>query len=230
MNRIIEEIFEHRGIMLQSLEKYGFEKNGYTYVLEKHIADRQMKMSIYVDSVGSIDTKVTDLDTGEEYNLFLTDVADGDFVNQVRNEYRQALIDVAENCCQCQVYKSPYTLALIEYVRDKYGDELEFLWKKFDDNAIWRRKDNKKWYGAILVVKKSKLGLLGEGKVEILDVRATSDEIDRLVDNKKYFNGYHMNKRSWLTLCLDGSCDIEELKGRLDISYDLALKSKYKVK
>ena len=189
-----------------------------------------MKMSIYVDSVGSIDTKVTDLDTSEEYNLFLTDVADGDFVNQVRNEYRQALTEIAENCCQSQVYKSPYTLAIIDYVRDKYGDELEFLWKKFDDNAIWRRKDNKKWYGAILVVKKSKLGLHGDGKVEILDVRATSDEIDRLVDNKKYFNGYHMNKRSWLTLCLDGSCDIEELKRRLNISYNLALKSKYKVK
>ncbi len=230
MNRIIEEIFEHRRILLQSLEKYGFEKNGDIYVLEKYIADRQMKMSIYVDSVGSIDTKVTDVDTGEEYTLFLTDVADGDFVNQVRNEYRQALTEIAENCCQSQVYKSPYTLALIDYVRDKYGDELEFLWKKFDDNAIWRRKDNKKWYGAILVVKKSKLGLHGDGKVEILDVRATSDEIDRLVDNKKYFNGYHMNKRSWLTLCLDGSCDIEELKGRLDISYDLALKNKYKVK
>ena len=107
---------------------------------------------------------------------------------------------------------------------------MEFLWKKFDDNAIWSRKDNKKWYGAILVVKKSKLGLHGDGKVEILDVRATSDEIDRLVDNKKYFNGYHMNKRSWLTLCLDGSCDIEELKRRLNISYNLALKSKYKVK
>ena len=25
MNRIIEEIFEHRRILLQSLEKYGFE-------------------------------------------------------------------------------------------------------------------------------------------------------------------------------------------------------------
>ena len=115
MNRIIEEIFEHRGILLQSLEKYGFEKNGDIYVVEKYIADRQMKMSIYVDSVGSIDTKVTDVDTSEEYTLFLTDVADGDFVNQVRNEYRQALTEIAENCCQSQVYKSPYTLALIDY-------------------------------------------------------------------------------------------------------------------
>ena len=162
MNRIIEEIFEHRRILLQSLEKYGFEKNGDIYVVEKYIADRQMKMSIYVDSVGSIDTKVTDVDTSEEYTLFLTDVADGDFVNQVRNEYRQALTEIAENCCQSQVYKSPYTLALIDYVRDKYGDELEFIWKKFDDNAIWRRKDNKKWYGAILVVKSGRAGPLFE--------------------------------------------------------------------
>ena len=32
---------------------------------------------------------------------------------------------------------------IIKYVRESYGDELEFLWKKFPDNAVWRRKDNK---------------------------------------------------------------------------------------
>lgn len=37
----------------------------------------------------------------------------------------------------------------IEYVRKKYGDELEFLWTKFPDNAAWRRKDNRKWYGVL---------------------------------------------------------------------------------
>ena len=38
-----------------------------------------------------------------------------------------------------------------------YCDELEFLWQKFPDNAVWRRKDNKKWYGALLTVSKEKL-------------------------------------------------------------------------
>lgn len=44
---------------------------------------------------------------------------------------------------------------LIDYVRQTYGDELEFLWKKFDDNAVWRRKDTKKWYAALLTTQKN---------------------------------------------------------------------------
>ena len=118
----------------------------------------------------------------------------------------------------------PYSQALIKYVRNKYGDELEFLWEKFDDNAIWRRCDNKKWYGALLTVNKRKLGLDVDEKVEILDVRANTDEIDNLVDNVKIFNGYHMNKKHWITVCLDGSVPLDEIKRLLDDSYVLAKK------
>lgn len=28
---------------------------------------------------------------------------------------------------------------VIEYVREKYRDELEFLWEKSPDNAVWHR-------------------------------------------------------------------------------------------
>ena len=98
------------------------------------------------------------------------------------------------------------------------------MWEKFDDNAIWRRTDNAKWYGAILTVSKSKLGLPSDEIVEILDLRADPDEIPKMVDGKNIFGGWHMNKKHWITVCLDGSVPPEDIFKMIDISYNLAKK------
>ncbi|MDE5911729.1 MAG: MmcQ/YjbR family DNA-binding protein [Clostridia bacterium] len=186
--------------------------------------DKQKTLFISIYKKGTINTQVVDLEMQEQYTLFLAEDAVGSFVGSVRQEYERVLRDIAEKCCITQVFKSKYSQDVIEYVRTKYGDELEFLWKKFDDNAIWRRKDNGKWYGLILIVPKSKLGIDSEEKVEIIDLRVSPQEVQSLIDNKRYFPAYHMNKKSWITICLDGSMEIEEIYRRMDDSYVLALK------
>ncbi|MDE6189435.1 MAG: MmcQ/YjbR family DNA-binding protein, partial [Clostridia bacterium] len=119
-----------------------------------------------------------------------------------------------------------YAKEIIKYIRGKYGDELEFLWEKFDDNAIWRRKDNSKWYALILKVSRRKLGVDSDETVEIIDLRVDPKETQTLIDNKRYYPAYHMNKKSWITICLDGSLDMEEICKRIDVSYDLAFKKR----
>ena len=69
---------------------------------------------------------------------------------------------------QIKQLESKQSKELIDYIRKTYGDELEFLWKKFPKNAIWRRKDTQKWYGIVLTVSKKKLGLPDDESVEIL--------------------------------------------------------------
>ena len=113
---------------------------------------------------------------------------------------------------------------IIEYVRKKYGDELEFLWEKFPDNAIWRRKDNKKWYGALLTVSKRKLGIDSDEIIEIIDLRMKPEDIEAKADKLKYFRGYHMNKKHWITICLDDTVSVEEIQQGIDESYTLAIK------
>ena len=108
--------------------------------------------------------------------------------------------------------------------RQTYGDELEFLWERFPNNAIFRRKDTGKWYGALLVLSRRKLGLASDDLVDILDLRIKSGEIETLVDKEKFFPGYHMNKKHWFTVCLDGSVPMEEIFRRIDDSYLLAKK------
>ena len=110
---------------------------------------------------------------------------------------------------------------LIDYVYDTYGDELEFLWQKFPDNAIWRRKDNRKWYAAILTVRRSKLGMRSDEIVEIIDLRIQPENMEAVLQNEHYYPGWHMNKKNWYTIILDGSVPTKEICNKLDDSYTL---------
>ena len=122
------------------------------------------------------------------------------------------------------MFKSKQAKEIIDYIRAKYGDELEFLWQKFPDNAVWRRKDNKKWYGALLIIPKSKLDAHSNEMVEIIDLRIKPEQVKATIDNKKYFAGWHMNKNNWFTIILDDSVPTSEICQRIGESYKLATK------
>lgn len=203
---------------------FGFEKQNDEYAYLCNIVDGQMQLTVSVSLCGKISTELIDKSTDEEYVLHRVPDAQGSFVGQVKAEYQAILDEIVARCFDSEVFKSKQAKAVITYVRDKYGDELEYLWEKFPDNAIVRRKDNQKWYAAILTVSRHKLGMDSDELVEILDLRMSSNDIEKIVDNKIYLPGYHMNKRHWFTICLDGTVSNEEILTRIDESYDLARK------
>lgn len=120
------------------------------------------------------------------------------------------------------VFLSAGAQQVIAYAREKYRDELQFLWQRFPKNAILRRKDNAKWYAALLVLEKRKLGLDEDSVVDIIDLRGDPGAIRALVDGERYFPGFHMNKKHWYTMCLDGSVPVKDVLARIDESYSLA--------
>ena len=56
---------------------------------------------------------------------------------------------------------------IFQYVKEQYGTEPEYLWKKDPDSAVLRHK-NGKWYAIIMVVEKKILGLEEDGNIDIL--------------------------------------------------------------
>lgn len=224
MNYILERIFKYYKPNFAKLQKFGFALSGDAYIYDTAIMNGGFSLNVKI-TADDIVTQVIDLATGDPYTLFLVEGAVGGFVGAVRTDYENVMTDIAQKCFDKCIFKSEYARRLIEYVSNTYGDELEFLWEKFSDNAIWRRKDNQKWYGALLTVKKDKLGLLSDERAEIIDLRAAAEDIDNLVDNEKFFRGYHMNKKHWITICLDGSVPLDEIQKMLDVSYELARKS-----
>lgn len=221
---MIEITFKNKKINIQKLLSYGFAEQESCYTYSADLAYGQMKLTVTITSDGKIYTEIIDNGTGEEYVLHRIAGTGGAFVGQVKNEYENILDDISVKCFEADVFKSDDAKRIMEYVRNTYSDELEFLWNRFPDNAVVRRKDNKKWYAAILTVSRRKLGFDSDEMVEILDLRIKPDDMKTLIDNKKYFPGYHMNKKHWYTICLDGTVSAEEIFTRIDNSYELAKK------
>lgn len=70
-------------------------------------------------------------------------------------------------------------------------------------------------------VPKSKIGLEGNEKIDILDVKCDPILIGSLLNEKGFFPAYHMSKSSWITIALDGSVDDEKIFWLIDSSYSL---------
>jgi predicted DNA-binding protein (MmcQ/YjbR family) len=220
----IDALFKSRKIKIGQLLPFGFSESGNVYTYSTNLLDGQFEMRVTVTKKGKVSAGVIDSVSKEHYVLHRVPDAQGAFVGKVREEYEGVLARIAAACFEPDVFKSEGAKNVIQYVREKYQDELQFLWQRFPNNAIFRRQDNEKWYAALLVLQKSKLGLDEEGLVDIIDLRIRPEELDDLVDGKKYFPGYHMNKKHWFTMCLDGSIPIEEIFRRIDESFALATK------
>ena len=86
---------------------------------------------------------------------------------------------------------------------------------------LFRHKENNKWYAVLLTISKRKLGIDSDEIVDVIDLKALPEDIEKIVDNNSYFLGYHMNKKHWLTIILDGSVSIENIFDFIDMSYKM---------
>ena len=223
--RDLEVLLEKKKIDYDKLIEYGFNKENDKYIYKKDILDNEFMIYISI-SENEKYSKVIEKAWEDEYSLVDVEDAVGEFVGKIKTEYEKVIFDVIDKCFEKEIFKFDQTKEVIEYVKKKYNDELEFLWEKFDDNAIWRNKVNNKWYGLVLAINEEKLGINSDRIIEIIDLRYSKEEIEGIIDNKKIFPGYHMNKKSWITIKLDNSVETEEIIHLIDNSYELSLGKK----
>lgn len=218
---MFEEIFKRKKRSIEKMLAYGFVMKNETGIYETDILGGAFRLSVFVAENGNVNTELLDVESGEPYVLYRTD-ASGIYVGKIRAAITAVLQDIVAVCYDTAVFKTSQAEMAIEYVCKKYGDEPEFLWAKFPDNAIWRRKDNRKWYGAILTVVGRKIGLETDEIVEIIDLRMRVEDKDKILAQEHYYPGWHMNKKSWYTLVLDSGISDDEIKLRIAESYALA--------
>ena len=205
----------------KKLLNYGFKKQGSVYNFSQEIFNGQFRLDVEIEG-NDVNTRLTDLTSEELYTLHLVEGVSGTFVGQVRAEYESALEKISAECFETDVFEWDYTKKVLKYAVEKYGTEAEYLWEKFPRNAVCRRKDNKKWYFAVLSVKGSTLGLETNEIQEVIDLRANKEDVSDLIKKYNIYPAYHMNKKSWITIILDGSMNIDEIYEFIDKSYSLA--------
>lgn len=216
--------FEGRKKNDPKLLAYGFQSKGETLSLCRDLADGQMRLDLVVRADGSLISKVTDTATDEEYVLHLVPDAAGSFVGRVRADYQSVLDDICAHCYDFVAFGDGQAKALADYVKRQYGASLEFLWDNSPDAAIWRRDDNRKWFGIMMVVPRRKFGFDSDERVAVMNFKHDAKQDGAITDGQIYFPAYHMSKVHWVTVILDGSVPIEELTARIDRSYELAKK------
>lgn len=220
--RILENELKNKKINYEELLKYGFIQENGIYLYKTKIYNEQFEMSVKVENDKMI-SRLFDLINEDEYILVDIQDSKGEFVGKVREEYEKELQNIITKCTTLNIFKSEQAKEIIKYVKEKYNDDLEFLWKKFPQNAVWRNKTNNKWYGALLIISERKLKLESDKIINIIDLRYSKDKIKEIIDNDKIFAGYHMNKDSWITIKLDGSVRLEKIFELIDNSYNISL-------
>jgi predicted DNA-binding protein (MmcQ/YjbR family) len=105
--------------------------------------------------------------------------------------------------------------------KKQYNAKPDYPFEKYRRYAALRHSDDDKWFGLVMNVSRSKLGLKGEGEVDVLDIKCHPAKVDDLKTKPGFRPAYHMNKEHWLTAVLDGSVSKEEVLALLDESYEL---------
>ena len=117
--------------------------------------------------------------------------------------------------------RSKHREAVYRYAYEKYGTKPEYLWAKFPDYAVLRHEENKKWYAVIMDIPKIRLGLKGEGRVDILELKTSPLMAGSLELEEGILPAYHMKKGAWISVLLDGTVEDKKIEALLDMSYEI---------
>ena len=104
---------------------------------------------------------------------------------------------------------------IINYIKEKYDANPEYLWDDTPDAAIFRNKNNRKWFALIMKVKDE----------EYVNVKTNPDYSDLLRNTYDYIiPAYHMNKEHWNTVIISKAVNETLLYELIDQSYELTKK------
>ncbi len=115
---------------------------------------------------------------------------------------------------------------VLKFVKKKYNTEPEYLWEDYPDVAVLRHINGRKWYGIIMNPLKSNLGIEGDGRIDVIDLKCDPIWVSELKERDGAYPAYHMNKTHWITIALDECFPDEDLKDLIEHSYQLTAPKK----
>lgn len=113
---------------------------------------------------------------------------------------------------------------ILQYADEVYGTTAEYLWANTPTAAVLRHRTNRKWYAILMEVPKVRLGLSGDGAVDVLNVKCDPLLIGSLLKSQGFLPAYHMSKAHWISILLDGSLSAEDVFPLVDLSFQMTEK------
>ena len=115
---------------------------------------------------------------------------------------------------------------VLKFAKQKYKVSGDAPWAKYPDFIVLRHADNRKWFGLLMNLPKSKLGLKGDKSVDILNLKVDPIVIGGFIHQVGIMPAYHMNKASWVSVLLDGSVPLNDIEFLLNVSFELTKNKK----
>lgn len=115
-----------------------------------------------------------------------------------------------------------------KHIKETYGTLPEYPWESQPSYAVFRHKDNKKWFAVTMRISKSKLGIKSDEHIDIVNLKCDPIVIGSLRSEQGFYPAYHMSKTHWITAVFDDKTDEEKLKWLLALSFELTAKKKKK--
>jgi len=209
------DLFSKSDFIEDKLIEYGFKKNDNAFTLTKYIINNTFRVGIEIID-NKLSGRIWDLCLNEEYINYKIDILNGEFVNKVREEYTEILIDIKNKCTIAKPFIFPQSNRIAIKIKELYGDDPVFPWDKFSGYGLF--KNGKKWYALIANVNKSKIDK-GNEEVEIINLKVGNEEREKLILREGFYNAYHMNKKYWISIILDGKVDDEEIIKYIKLSH-----------
>ena len=110
---------------------------------------------------------------------------------------------------------------VFDYVRKTYKVEPDYPFPIAPTYPVLRHSDNRKVFALIMDVPRSRLGLEGEERVEVVNLKCSAALSGALRKQAGILPGYHMHRESWITVLLDGTVPLEDILPLVDLSYIL---------
>lgn len=215
--KIEEELFKGYQVEESKLIPFGFVLRDNIYSKSSTIINGDFSLVITISS-GVVDSKIYDINFGDEYTLFRSDKNVGEFVGRIREQLTEELLKIRDNCFIKVQFPDSQSIRIAEYIRKTYGDKPDFPWSDCPYYGVFRNKENNRWYGLIMDIKENKLGE-GVSARSVINIKPNPSMFNELLKLENIFPGWHMNKKSWISVSLSDYFPDEYVESLIDMSY-----------
>ena len=110
---------------------------------------------------------------------------------------------------------------VFDYVKKTYGVVPDYPFPTAPEYPVLRHPGSRKWFALLMDVPRSRLGLAGEERVDIINLKCSPAMAGSLRCQPGIFPAYHMNRDSWISVLMDGTVSAEDLFPLIDLSFQL---------
>ncbi|MBE5763031.1 MAG: hypothetical protein E7338_02285 [Clostridiales bacterium] len=232
--KLDKEIFAKCKVYFDKLVPYGFiESNDGAFSFRKDILNGDFVIHVDIDANGNIICKIIEVAFNEEFKGLDIEDYVGSFIGEMKDECERVLLDIKDKCCYVEPFRFDQSNRITKELFKLYNEAPDYPFDdgKNDEDAVFRCKDNQKWYGILMPIKRSCISKNKEDEdiIDVLNVKVDENKLEDILKLPSVYPAYHMNKQKWISIVLDGGLDDKTLMNLICTSRDLVI-AKHKKK